>query len=118
MNVETSAEANLDRLQRWLNFELSAGVLFLLTFFYKLALYIFAAVAFIFIPFLLYVLYQQKRTGWIIVLVLAVIGPALVINLGQASGMWSFILNNVMVAFFLFYCFALRLTVPGWERMQ
>jgi hypothetical protein len=118
MNVETSADANLDRLQRWLSFELSAGVLFLLSFFYKLVLYIFAAVAFIFIPFLLYVLYQQKRIGWIILLVLAVIGPAIVITFGQVSNMWSFILNYVIVAFFLFYCFALRLTIPGWERIQ
>ncbi|MEX0721112.1 MAG: hypothetical protein WD059_10620 [Balneolaceae bacterium] len=111
MPFETSSNPDLDKLEKWLNYELSGSVLLALSFFYRFALYLFGIALLVFIPFLLNVLIKEKRYGWIITLFVLVLLPALVIYF-MAN---SFYMHFIPIALFILYCFFLKMVIPNWR---
>jgi len=109
---------NIENLRLWLTWELSASVLFALSFFRIAALYILGPVILLFIPILIGTLYLEKRFGWLLFFGLFVLIPSLLIYFVIDFGSWSFALNFVPLGLFLFYCFLLRLTVATWDEPE
>ena len=107
---------DVDTLERWLTWELSAGTLYFLSFFRIAALYILGPVILLFLPILIGTLFLEKRYGWLIFFALFVLTPSIFIYFIIDSGTWYFALQFFPIGLFLFYCFLLRLTVPMWER--
>ncbi len=69
---------------------------------------ILSAVAIIFTPFLIYVLFKEGKFGWLITFVILVILPALVVI--------TFLFKYLIIAMLPFYlfCFLIRMETKGW----
>ena len=104
----------LENLRKWLNFELTGGILFFLSFFYVFAFYLLGFAMLIFIPYLLFILYREDRYGWIAALFILVVLPAVIGNIVISQTMLGFVLNYSIIGIFFLYCFALKLTIPQW----
>lgn len=105
---------DIQTLQRWLNYELSGTVLFLVSFLFIASLYVLAGLVIIFLPLLIGTLIKEKRFGWLLSLFVFIIIPVILIFKFFYSSTWFFILQFVPAALFLLYCYLLRLTIPGW----
>lgn len=105
---------DIQTLQRWLNYELSGTVLFLVSFLFIASLYVLAGLVIIFLPLLIGTLIKEKRFGWLLSLFVFIIIPVILIFKFFYSTTWFFILQFVPAALFLLYCYLLRLTIPGW----
>jgi len=103
---------HLDRLALYLNYELSASLLFGLSFFAGTFLIAALILAGVFIPYLIYVLIKEGRHGWIIFFNLMVVLPLIFSLLFIPSYFSVFIL--VSAGLFYCYCFLLRMTVNEW----
>lgn len=105
---------HLDLLAKILNFEISFGILFLISFAVSIFLFIAGLLAAVFVPFLIYVLLKEGKHGWIIFFNLTVILPLLFSYFFVSSYFAVFVL--ITLAMFYFYCFLLRLSVNDWIR--
>ncbi|MBS4033872.1 MAG: hypothetical protein KGZ85_05365 [Ignavibacterium sp.] len=103
---------HLARLAQFLNYEISASILFGLSFFAATFLIAALILAGVFIPYLIYVLLKEGRHGWIIFFNLMVVLPLIFSLLFIPSYFSVFIL--VSAGFFYCYCFLLRMTVNEW----
>lgn len=103
---------HLDRLAQFLNYEISASILFGLSFFAGTFLIAALILAGVFIPYLIYVLLKEGRHGWIIIFNLMVVLPLIFSLLFIPSYFSVFIL--VSAGLFYCYCFLLRMTVNEW----
>ncbi|MGK7371521.1 MAG: hypothetical protein ACNS64_15015, partial [Candidatus Halalkalibacterium sp. M3_1C_030] len=95
-----------------LNFELPGVILFGLSFFYSFAFTAFLIVASVFTPYLIYVLSIEKRYGWIIFFAVFVALPGILSYylLGSIGGILA---GAIPMALYLFYCYFLKLSIPG-----
>lgn len=125
MDPTLSSNFNLDRLQYWLNFELSGGVLFFISFFSfgalpglsfmrNFVLYALLVAILLFTPFMLKVLFQENRYGWIIFFGILVVLPACIIYLYFRGTPYGLFLTYIPIALFILYCLLLKLTIPSW----
>ena len=106
---------NLLKLQRWLEYEISAMALVALSWFWPVMIFIVLLAALIFTPLMLKVLYQEKKTGWIVSFVIFIIVPLVVLNfINFFLSPLYMILMYLPVAGFFLYCFTLKLAVRGW----
>lgn len=107
---------NLLRLRKYLNYELSGSALFILSFMFLNIVFLLTAAALLFTPFMLYVLYNEKKTGWIVAFCILVLIPAVFIT--TLSFFYSFLMPFlfILLSLFYFYCFLLRLEVNNWLR--
>lgn len=112
----------LEELQKWLNYELSAVILFGISFFYHIAFILLFAAVVCFTPYLLYVLYREGKNAWLISFGLFVVLPAFLsyylIGVFPSPGYYftagyQILASSVPLAFFFFYCFVLKLSIPG-----
>jgi len=98
----------LEKLYKYLNYEISSSILYLASWLYAIFLPILFLAAIIFAPFMLFVLYREDKKGWIISFVVIIIAPTfLAIIIFPA-------LTIVGLIPFYFYCFILRLEVKNW----
>ncbi|HOI29642.1 MAG TPA: hypothetical protein PLZ15_07735 [Melioribacteraceae bacterium] len=107
---------NITRLQRYLNYEVSGTVLYFFSFFAFVFIFFAAATAIIFTPYMLYVLYSEKKKGWIILFAAIVIVPVIFLLLFTVIAEFSNILLFITLGLFYFYCFLLRFEVNDWVR--
>lgn len=107
---------DIKTLERWLTWELSGSVLFLLSFFRIAALYLVGPVILLFLPVLMGTLWNEQRYGWLFFLLLFVLIPAVLIYFIIDTASWFILLQFVPVGLFLFYCFLLKLTIPMWDQ--
>lgn len=107
---------NINRLQRYLNYEVSGTVLYFFSFFAFVFIFFAAAAAIIFTPYMLYVLYREKKRGWIILFAAIVIVPVIFLLIFTAMAEFSNILLFIILGLFYFYCFLLRFEVNDWVR--
>ncbi len=114
MEIYPSEQDRLLKLKKWLDYEISASTLYLFSWFWGILLLLAALAAIIFIPFMLKVLFQEKKYGWIISFFIFVILPALLIHLAHIGIMYKVILNYVPLGLFFFYCLTLKFAVRGW----
>jgi hypothetical protein len=105
---------NVTRLQRWLDYELSTAMLLLLSWFWNLALLLMIIAAILFTPFMLKVLLDEKRFGWITFFIILVIMPIISFFIWDINSSYKFILELIPLALFYFYCFILRLAIKSW----
>lgn len=113
-DISYSKRYNIERLQKWLNYELSSSVLMILYLFSHLAIFIMGIAAILFIPLLLSVLFAERKYGWILFFIIFVAGPAVfILTLDIAPG-YMFILQALSVALFYFYCFILKMVISDW----
>ena len=74
MNKSINFEVqHLEILSFFLNFELSSSVLFALSFFYPVMLFLSIWASILFAPFMLYVLVKEKKFGWITIFLITII---------------------------------------------
>lgn len=105
---------HLDKLALFLNYELSASLLFFVSFVVWIFIFIAILIAGVFIPYMIYVLLKEGRHGWIIFFNVMTLTPLLVSILFLPSYFSIFML--VSVALFYCYCFFLRITVNEWIK--
>ena len=104
----------LQKLQYYLNYEIASSVLFFLSFEVGIFLYLAAAAAIVFTPFMLYFLYRGRKIGWMIAFSLIVFIPLII---GLFAGLpceFGRMILIITIALFYFYCFILRYTVKDW----
>lgn len=111
-NHYVSEKTHLKKLRKWLNFELPGVILFGLSFFYDFAFTAFILVASVFTPYLIYVLSIEKRYGWIIFFALFVALPG-ILSYYLLNGFGGMLSGAIPMAFYLFYCYFLKLSIPG-----
>ncbi|MGE5315857.1 MAG: hypothetical protein ACM3Q4_14280 [Acidobacteriota bacterium] len=102
------------RLQQWLDYELSTSVLILLQTLWKVTIIVAAVAAVVFTPFMLSVLWHERRWGWIVSFFMVVVIPFVIALLG-ASAKYAFILWLIPLGTFYLYCGALRLSIGSWD---
>ncbi|HSD63304.1 MAG TPA: hypothetical protein VLB50_05870 [Ignavibacteriaceae bacterium] len=107
-------EALLVNLKKYLNYEISTFLLFALSFFSIIFIFLMAIAAIVFIPYVTYVLYRNDKRGWILTLLLVIILPTVLLIIFMQQAYTLFILLLIELAVFYFYCFTLRLVVNDW----
>ena len=104
---------NIDRLSGILNYHLSTIALYFLWFFSP-ALFLAVIAAVLFAPYMLFVLFREKRYGWITFFIVLVLLPVLIDVLFFYHTGAYLILLFLPLAFFYFYCFLLKITIQDW----
>lgn len=111
-----SSEVLLVNLKKYLNYQLSTFLLFALSFFSIILIFILSALAILFMPYIIFVLYQNEKYSWIISLILMVVLPAALLVLLVEQTFTMMILLLIELAVFYMYCFTLRIAVNGWVK--
>jgi hypothetical protein len=104
----------LNRLNKILKYKLSEGILFLLSILNSVFIFLLVIAAIIFTPYMLFVLFKEKRFGWITFFLILVILPMILLFLFFRhidNFIYFFI---IPLAFYYFYCFLLKMTVAEW----
>lgn len=114
IKIELQKNYNVLRLQQWLDYELSTAALLFLSYFWRFTLLIIIIVAVLFTPFMLKILFEEKRFGWIFFSIILVILPAVIFLFLRIDSSYKIILELIPLALFYFYCFLLRLSVKSW----
>lgn len=114
MEIEISRNYSVRRLQQWLDYELSTLLLMLLSWFWNLALILMIIAAFLFTPFMLKVLFDERRFGWIVFFFFLVILPASGVLFINIDSTYKFVIELIPLALFYFYCFVLRIAIRDW----
>lgn len=110
------SEYNLNKLSKVLNYQLSSILLFFLSFFVFIFIFLAALASVIFIPYMLYILFNEKKYGWIIFFALIVILPVFTILILWSSVPVLKLMLLVIIGVFYFYCFILRVEVNNWAK--
>jgi len=114
MDIEITKNYSVRRLQQWLDYELSTITLMFLSWFWNIALLLAIIAAILFAPFMLKVLFEERRFGWLLFFFLLVIVPvcgALFLNIDST---YKFVIELIPLALFYFYCFVLRIAIKDW----
>ena len=111
----TPSLRRLEPLHRFLTLELlgaAAGSGFVMLFAYSLLLPLLRVAAFTFAPYVLWMLYKEKRFGWLAFFALLVGVPTVgaFVADGAAAAFWD---GAALVAFY-FYCLLLKHAVGQW----
>ena len=110
----TVKKNDLANLQYWLDYELGSTILFTLSFFYGIALWLSIVAALAFLPLLIKVLVQQRRFGWLSVLVVFILTPPLIVYLFMNN--WTLVSLFISLGLFYTYCAFLKIIIPSWFR--
>ncbi len=114
MQIEVSKNYSVRRLQQWLDYELSTIILMLLSWFVHFAILLMILAAVIFTPFMLKVMFEERRFGWIIFFFIMVILPAVGTLFLSSDFSYKPVIELIPLALFYFYCFILRLAIKDW----
>lgn len=111
IDIISSERYNLEKMSRYLNYELSTAVLYFLSYAWGFTLILSIIAATLFTPFLLFVLFKEKKFAWLISFIISVIIPFIVcIILGLHYGhLAAFIL--IPLGFFYLFCFVFKYSV-------
>lgn len=116
ITIAETKNQGLIKLKQYLNFQLSVTVLYFLSFFAIVFLFLASASAVVFSIYMLKVLYRERKTGWIIFFIILVIIPVLLISL---LSLWIPAFKPLMlfsIGLFYLYFFLLRFEVNDWVR--
>ena len=101
---------HLQKLDVWLSYEIgSSGLLiahFILPF--VLVFIMIVSAALIFMPIMLFTLYQLRRIGWFISFFIVVTPPLLIDLIFVENNVFEWTLRGFALASFYFYCFTLK----------
>ena len=110
-----SGNYHLIKLSNILNYSVSSSFLFLLSFFFNILLIIASVVAVLFIPYLIYVLWIEKKYSWFISIILLIVVPA-IISLIFLPFIHLFTSTMILLGIFYLCCYVLRFSVSEWIR--
>lgn len=80
----------------------------------KLFLWLIAAAAILFTPYIFYVLVKERKFGWIITFFVMIIIPLLFVHFKFLDALFHDEIILVPLAFFYFYCFLIKYDVDKW----
>jgi len=113
-------EHNLNKLKKWLNYELGGSVIFyfyFIGFFTWTILMVLAILCVaILLPLLIKVLIEQKRYGWLISFFIFIVAPPLFMYIRTEDWYCLTISAFFSIGCFYFYCALLRLIIPEWNK--
>jgi len=115
-NIYIDQNYNLTRLKKYLNYQVSSSILYFLSLQVFVFIFLASAAALIFIPFMLYVLFTEKRKGWIVLFIVIVIVPFILFLILSLMVEFSRPLLFISLGLFYFYCYLLRFEVNDWAR--
>ena len=98
----------LEKLYKYLNYEVSSTLLYAGSFFFRLFTPILFIAAIIFTPFMFFVLFKEEKKGWLISFIVMVLIPAILF-----VTLFPILTIVALIPFYL-YCFILRMEVKGW----
>ncbi|MCF6271288.1 MAG: hypothetical protein L3J41_16365 [Melioribacteraceae bacterium] len=98
----------LEKLYKYLNYEISSSILFIGSWFIPIFIPILFLAAIGFTPYILYVLYKERRNGWLLTFILMVLLPVVMLLIFAYH---YFVFS--LIPFYL-YCFLLRFEAKGW----
>ena len=104
------------RLDRYLNYHISTFVLYMLSFYVFMFLYLAFAAAMVFSVFMLWVLWKEDRKGWIILYFIIVGLPFCFLTGIAVFYSYSRILLFASIAPSYLYFFLLRFDVNDWVK--
>jgi hypothetical protein len=104
------------RFRAILFFELSTSAAFILQSFWPVNLYIIIIAATLFTPYMIYVLFKERKYGWIILFFLVIVMPypVLYLIIGDYILLPGWMLLPIIP--FYFYCFIIKFSVEDWLR--
>ncbi|MGA7837994.1 MAG: hypothetical protein WB996_08510 [Ignavibacteriaceae bacterium] len=113
MNFISEEQYYLEKLSRYLNYELSTSVLNFLSFAWGITLVLALIAALIFAPYMLFYFIKIRKYSWIVIFCIIVVIPLILcliigIQLDNLSGL---MLMLIPLGFFYFYCFVIKLMV-------
>jgi hypothetical protein len=111
--LHDTSYSRLRKLQYWLKYELSSSLLFLLSFFGLMFVFVLVFFALIFTPFMLYVLYKEKRKGWIIFFFILISSPFVLLFAGSQ---YLLVAGFLSLATFYLFCFLLKFASDEWVK--
>jgi hypothetical protein len=111
---------HLKRLNYYLNFEISSVAFYLLFLFLSstITIIILGSAALIFTPYMLFVLFKEKKTGWLVSFFVVVILPLIAGMLFYSPEVKSILLPNVTFGTFFLYCFSLKMSTRDWVAAE
>lgn len=112
----TSQRTHLQRLNYYLNFETSSVIIYLIFLFLSstILILILGATAGVFTPYMLFVLFKEKKTGWLITFIIMIIVPFILGMIFYSPEAKSVLLSNVTLGTFFLYCFFLKMSTRDW----
>jgi predicted neutral ceramidase superfamily lipid hydrolase len=116
MTLSLRKQNSLENFAKYLNYELSTSLLFFASLFAGIFLILALIAAILFTPYMLYMLYKEKKNGWIIFYFLLVALPLIVIFIISLTVDFIAPLLLIPLGLFYFYCFLLRFEVNSWIR--
>jgi hypothetical protein len=116
MTLFLRKQNSLENFAKYLNYELSTSLLFFSSLFAGIFLILALIAAILFTPYMLYMLYKEKKNGWIIFYFLLVALPLIVIFIISLTVDFIAPLLLIPLGLFYFYCFLLRFEVNSWIR--
>lgn len=81
---------------------------------FKLLLWLIAAAAMLFTPYIFYVLIKERKFGWIITFFVMIIIPLLFVHFLFLDALFHDAIILIPLAFFYFYCFLIKYDVDRW----
>ena len=111
-------DSDLKKLNYILNYELSTGVLFILSSMTFIFLFLSALAAAVFTPFLLYVLIKERKTGWIIFFIILIILPPAAALLLFPVPIFSVLTLSTALGGFYLYCFLFKMSTREWLQEE
>lgn len=114
LEIEIDKNYNIKKLKYWLNYSLSSFSLYLLSWFWGVTIFLVIGAAIIFTPYMLKILYEERRIGWIIFFIIIVVMPLVIIYISFKGSIYLRVLELIPLATYYFYCFLLRITISDW----
>ncbi len=114
ISIENPKYRRLVRLKSYLNYEISSSVLLILWFVQGIGFYLMILAALVLLPLMIKVLFEQKKTGWLIFLSIIVLGSILLKFLWFTNPVVMMIITILPLIVFYFYCFALKWSIGDW----
>lgn len=81
---------------------------------FKLLLWLIAAAAMLFTPYIFYVLIKERKFGWIITFFVMIIIPLLFVHFLFLDALFHDAIILIPLAFFYFYCFLIKYDIDRW----
>ncbi len=107
----------VEKLDQILGYEINGTFLYLGGFFYVVLLMIAIISLIIFVPFMVYVLFKEKRKGWLYGFFFGVLLPTIITCFVTEN---VFLLHNswvlLILPFYFFYFFILKFSTREWLR--
>lgn|GEM_PF-681707 len=113
LNIRSNSY-HLEKLNNILNYEVSAVVLYTVSFALRFLEILLILAAMLFTPYMLFVLFKEKKASWIITFCIMVLAPFIWCIYNSLTNRDTFILSMVTLGTFYLYCFLLKLQTREW----